>query len=284
MLETLETRRFLSATITSVSNVLKIVGDGGNDAVTGQLVGKTDFSLTINGNTTTYTLANVKRIQFDGGAGSDSIVLGNVALPLLAAGGAGADTLSGGDAADSLFGMGGEDYVFGSGGADQLDGGIQGDTLFGGTGDDFVAGFSDTATRDLLSGGDGVDTVTFAQKTDGPVSIPVGDVDPSNPAIADYVLGDFETLIGTGGDDNITTITGGSLVVFGGAGNDRITLGSGNDRLIGGLGADTLVGGPGNDFFDIADGGADQLFGGSGNDSALGSTGDDTLNSVTAVV
>jgi hypothetical protein len=55
--------------------------------------------------------------------------------------------------------------------------------------------------------------------------------------------------------------------VFGGAGNDRITVGNGNEWVQGGSGNEYIQGGSGNDW----------LFGGSGNDTIIGGTGMDYI-------
>src|SRR5262245_39124687 len=79
-----------------------------------------------------------------------------------------------------------------------------------------------------------------------------------------------------------------AIQVFGGAGNDTLTLdeangalpkailygGAGNDTLTGGSGNDLLFGGAGNDTL-LGKGGTDLLFGGAGNDLLTGGTGND---------
>src|SRR5690606_21489634 len=60
------------------------------------------------------------------------------------------------------------------------------------------------------------------------------------------LLGLFEKVIGTSGNDTITgTIY--NNVLNGGGGNDRIYGGAGDDTINGGEGNDTLQGGAGND-------------------------------------
>ncbi|MFI5379508.1 MAG: peptidylprolyl isomerase, partial [Tepidisphaerales bacterium] len=80
----------------------------------------------------------------------------------------------------------------------------------------------------------------------------------------------------------------GLIQVFGGAGNDVITISkgirnpamlfgqAGNDKLIGGDGNTVLVGGDGNDTL-LGGGGRDLLIGGAGADSLNGGAGDDIL-------
>ncbi|MGA2499100.1 MAG: PKD domain-containing protein, partial [Tepidisphaeraceae bacterium] len=84
----------------------------------------------------------------------------------------------------------------------------------------------------------------------------------------------------------------GLIQVFGGAGNDVITIGkgiknpamlfgqAGNDKLIGGDGNTVLAGGDGNDTL-LGGGGRDLLIGGAGADSLNGGPGDDILVSDT---
>lgn len=87
------------------------------------------------------------------------------------------------------------------------------------------------------------------------------------------------------------TVANTSLIqVFGGAGNDTITLneangalpranifgGTGSDVITGGSGSDQLFGESGNDTL-LGKGGADFLFGGAGNDTLTGGDGDDQV-------
>jgi Ca2+-binding RTX toxin-like protein len=112
-------------------------------------------------------------------------------------------------------------------------------------------------------------------------------------------------------NDTWSTTASGTYIVYGGAGNDRISIntskyaagdlgdtlhgeagddylkggykddvlvgGTGLDRLLGGDGNDTLHGGDQNDFLDGSFG-DDTLNGGSGNDTLMGGFGNDTLD------
>ena len=79
-----------------------------------------------------------------------------------------------------------------------------------------------------------------------------------------------DTLCGDDGDD----------LLSGGAGNDTLlggdTLDTGNDTLLGGTGDDVLLGMGGNDSLD-GGAGNDTILGGSGNDTILGGTGADKV-------
>ncbi len=65
-----------------------------------------------------------------------------------------------------------------------------------------------------------------------------------------------EPVIGTGGDDNINTSSGGQVILTL-AGDDNVDGGSGDDEIIGGAGDDTIYGGTGND---VINGGAGSRF------------------------
>jgi Ca2+-binding RTX toxin-like protein len=90
--------------------------------------------------------------------------------------------------------------------------------------------------------------------------------------------------------DHPTVANTATIQVFGGGGNDTISLdesngalpaaqlfgGKGNDTLTGGSGNDLLFGGAGNDIL-LGKGGNDQLFGGDGDDTLTGGAGDDQM-------
>jgi Ca2+-binding RTX toxin-like protein len=125
------------------------------------------------------------------------------------------DTLTGDAFANLLSGGGGADYLSGGGGDDTLDGGLGDDDLDGGAG------------HDIVLGGGGVDTLRDT-------------------------LGGSDQLSGGDGNDHITvtrnsqTVAFGTLVLDGGAGNDRMsyngTLGRQDTvTMIGGIGNDTII-------------------------------------------
>jgi Ca2+-binding RTX toxin-like protein len=130
---------------------------------------------------------------------------------------------------------------------------------YGGAGNDTFSEGTVKTLKELIAGGAGTDTVTYAQRT---VNLTI-------------------TLDGTGNDGDPST-TGGALaelddvradveVILGGSGSDSITGGTGNDTISGGDGADTVSGGAGNDT----------LNGNAGNDTFLDGTagaGDDVFN------
>jgi serralysin len=95
----------------------------------------------------------------------------------------------------------------------------------------------------------------------------------------------YQFLYGLGGNDTLVTqVNTVHCEIFGGAGNDNLTLysfgladgGPGNDTIIGGGGGSEFYGGSGNDII-TAFAGNGRIFGGPGNDSLNGSSGSDVL-------
>jgi len=110
-----------------------------------------------------------------GGAGNDTLQGSSVSDSM--SGGAGNDSLTGGGGNDTIYGDAGNDIITGGSGNDKLYGGDGNDTLVGstgndtfdmGAGDDYVVATGSSAdadtisninSYDVLTGGDGVDTV-----------------------------------------------------------------------------------------------------------------------------
>jgi Ca2+-binding RTX toxin-like protein len=258
----------------------------------------------------------------DGGAGDDIFVEGGPGADRLTggagddrvvAGGDGDDQVTGGPGDDSVIGGPGDDLVQGGDGSDHVDVPVDGsevlgrDTVEGGAGDD-VLGVEGPGhlEADALSGGPGVDAVSYASRLN-PLNVSLdGRANDGETGEGDNVAADVEVLTGGAESDTLTgsagrdTIDGGpgDDFVDGLAGDDRLAGGagdSGSDSVFGGAGADTLLGGPGDDSLDggadpddirggggsdtvVGGDGADLLAGGPGLDSVEGGAGDDTLN------
>lgn len=159
------------------------------------------------------TYRSMERFVVDGGAGSDRLVGwkydddleggdGNDTLT----GGYGADSLRGGTGTDSLYGGGDDDLAYGGDGGDDLRGGTGEDNLNGGAGGDRIYG---DAGADTLDGDGGADRI-------------------SGGAGADIIESD------SGWDDGTEVDR-----VYGGSGNDSISVGLG-DVANGGRGTDRI--------------------------------------------
>ena len=142
--------------------------------------------------------------------------------------------------------------VEGNAGDDTLRGGSGDETLSGRDGNDSIDG---GLGSDILLGGNGTDTVDYRSRT------------------RDLVLGPGEGMGEAGENDTL----GSFEKVYGGSGNDRITVasffgavfaGAGNDTLFGSSGDDALWGEAGDDLITVSN----------GNDYLRGGTGVDTYN------
>jgi Ca2+-binding RTX toxin-like protein len=190
----------------------------------------------------------------------------------------GDDTLRGGLGGDALSGEAGADWLSGEAGDDLLLGSYGDDRLLGGDGDDqLLGGPGGLADGDEISGGTGIDWVSY---TDRPSAVRVSldgvadDGKPSDherPSEHDNVWPDVEDVTGTRFGD-VLTGGAGPNALFGLEGDDTLRGGAGPDRLTGHGGADVLYGEGDNDVLLGLDGG-DRLFGGDGNDTIGGGPG-----------
>ncbi|WP_088889041.1 calcium-binding protein [Leptolyngbya ohadii] len=248
------------------SEVFDVSGDEGNDSfVVGDLTG-----------------TGIELIQFDGGAGNDTLNGETSSTRIEALGGDGDDTLGGSSINDTLQGDAGNDTIVGNKGND---------VMIGGAGDDTLD-WDDGDGSDIMSGNDGRDTI----EVDG--SVTRGDnfvlgknlegkaffqrVGLDGQAIGQFSLtvdtSEIFDVSGDGGNDtfivNDLSNTGVEVVQFdGGAGNDSLDArntstqvvadgGEGDDLLIGGTGTivgannatlgDRLTGGSGRDRFQFS--------------------------------
>lgn len=208
----------------------------------------------------------------DGRLGDDSLVggLGND----LVAGGDGLDTLRGGDGDDVLDGGTGIDYLFADAGNDFLFGGWGSDRLYGGIGNDYLFGGDDNdilcggAGSDALEGGDGADILIDADSSTNYGMLSTENDEMYGGLGNDTFYGGYDEM--WGGDGNDVFYVKNQGTVYGGTGDDKITVTNAsatlNSWLDGGLGSDSIIGGAGNDTF-ISGYGNDTLNGGAGNDN-----------------
>ncbi|WP_183100820.1 calcium-binding protein [Nocardioides pelophilus] len=170
---------------------------------------------------------------------------------------------------DVIKALGGADIVFGGAGNDTLDGGLGADTLNGQTGNDLLrGGLGDDVLQpnlgdDRAFGGDGLDTLSYAEITSSGVNINL--VTRRATLIGTDVLADVENARGTRladtivGDDAVNVLDGLD-------GADTVSGGGSNDRLLGGVGNDVLSGGDGHDLL-LPGVGSNQVAGGGGQDT-----------------
>lgn len=225
---------------------------------------------------------------------------------------AGADVLGGGGGKDILLGGDGNDLLEGGQGADQLDGGAgvdtasyagsslrvlvdlaagkasggdaQGDTLTAIenlTGSAYDDIFSPDDGVNVLDGGAGIDTVSYAASTAAVTVDLLAGTGSGGAAAGDWLIR-IENVFGSALDDGLfgnnvaNRLAGlaGADNIHGGNGNDILSGGDGNDQLYGDSGNDVIRGEAGNDVLSGGNG-KDVLDGGAGNDAMSGGGGAD---------
>lgn len=236
----------------------------------------------------------------DGGTGSDVIYIYAAAGINIGSAG-GNNEVDGGTGDDdvTVFSQDGENILRGQEGNDRLDAstlGLRGfNNLSGGEGDDVLiadstaGGDSGGWAQNLVSGGDGYDTIEILGLCYGATANveneAYGDAgDDTITSVADLrddgvsggTFGTATTLLygGTGNDTMTATVrigdnveASGSSTLYGGAGDDILRVnGDVETTLNGGAGNDTITGGSGNDRI-IGGSGADLLRSGGGEDA-----------------
>jgi Ca2+-binding RTX toxin-like protein len=269
----------LAVTITGTSGPDTITGTNGDDVIAAR--GGNDVVFGLGGNDTVCLGAGNDR--FDGGPGNDTVVaqatpdgsdtiIGdgsdtgnysvrttpvNVSLDGVANDGAAGEHdnitnagVIGGFAADTLSDPSATRHLLSGGPGNDT---LTGNFLTGDAGDDSLTHLSNDGSG-LLSGGDGNDTLT--------------DNGAARRSLLSGGNGD-DTILGGSGGDNLLGDDGNDLLL-GGNGDDGLTGGAGNDRLIGGFGNDEAIGGDGDDTYiaSVDQDGSDHFAGGAGTDTA----------------
>jgi Ca2+-binding RTX toxin-like protein len=169
MLERLEDRRLLSATLDPNTGELSIVGTEGNDHIFVYRESRTTLGVVVGTREpgegrhsfqhqkSTFDFDAVRSIRIDARGGADAVSVGGsfrrpLAIPSIIDGGSGNDFIRGGAGNDRLIGGKGNDRLAGGPGDDLLEGGDGNDYLFGGIGTDTLRG---QAGNDFLNGVDG---------------------------------------------------------------------------------------------------------------------------------
>lgn len=240
-----------------------------------------------------------------GGTGNDRIYAWN-----------GNDLVDGGDGDDDLFGADGNDTVYGKRGNDLLHSGDGEDTVYGGAGNDWINAYFNeegedryyTSSGSLVAYGDSGDDLIGGKEGEDQLYGGTGNDRIHGWAGDDFIDGGVgnDTLFGADGKDQIKPgngddstyggdgddwinafyndegearywITSGTLIAYGGDGNDLLGGKDGDDQLYGGPGKDRMWAKEGNDQLYGGDG-DDVLFGGEGNNGLYGGNGDDTYH------
>jgi Ca2+-binding RTX toxin-like protein len=119
LIEKLEERRLLSATIALSDGVLEIAGDSTQANVISLLVNDDRLVVIVNGTTDSVPVSAVKQIDITGGTGNDLISLArNVEIDARIEAPGGNNFIRGGDGNDIIVTGSGSDYVDARGGAD----------------------------------------------------------------------------------------------------------------------------------------------------------------------
>jgi len=246
----------------------------------------------------------------EGGAGSD-VLIGGAGIDTVSYAGAsagvtvslalsGREQNTGGAGIDRLSGF---ENLAGSAFNDALTGNAAANTITGGAGDDVLnPGANAGGTVDVLDGGAGSDTASFAGYTAGVTATLRGALDGLASVAGGQIasLRGIENLAGGAGDD-VLTGDAGANAVEGGAGDDRLDGGAGTDTLVftgatgatvdlsiataqnTGFGLDTITGfenvrtGSGADAI-TGDANDNVFFDGGGSDSYSGGAGSDTVD------
>ncbi|XWX05595.1 hypothetical protein VZO05_15655 (plasmid) [Aggregatilineales bacterium SYSU G02658] len=158
------------------------------------------------------------------------------------------------DSINVLIGSAFDDVLTGSSvnkNCDYIDAGAGNDLVFStpSNGAD-CALFDSVLTDDVLMGGAGNDTISYALLADVNVNLLTGTAAKNGGTMFD-VLSGFENVIGSSGNDTITGDNQANILA-GGQGNDLILAGGGNDTILAGFGSDTIDGGTGINLVDFS--------------------------------
>lgn len=140
-----------------------------------------------------------------------------------------------------LDAMAGDDIVTLFSGEPGFDATLAGTTFMGGDGDDTILPINDFMNAD---GGAGVDTINFSALADQTTGVTVNLATQSVSGASSLAISNFENVVGTDGNDTIST-SGDANIIDGGAGDDVVIVNTGTDGSL-----DEFLGGAGNDTLD----------------------------------
>ena len=205
---------------TPASTPLILVGDENDNSLVGA-----DHDDTLVGDKGNDTLiANDGDNELAGGDGNDDLISGDGDDIIL--GGKGNDLVISGAGDDTIFTNGGKDHVIAGAGDDFVNSGAGRDVVDLGSGNDtYFASVNDG--NDVVTGGEGIDTLDYSALTDGTRidlgGATYGEVSGSQSG-NDQVSG-FENAVGGFGDDTLVANEVANLLT-GGLGNDTFEFGS----------------------------------------------------------
>ncbi len=206
LIETMEQRRLMSVTVDD-NATLRVSTAGDADVVSISLQSGT-LHVSVNGQNTDVSAADVKRLSVSTSGGDDLIDLHGLKLKARINAGSGGDTVLGTNADDRILCGSGNDSVAGNKGNDSITGNAGKDSISAGDGNDTVTG---DAANDSVLGGSGDDSV------DG---------------------GDGDDSVRGGAGNDVVKGSAGNDWVWGEAGKDSPGGGDGEDHIYGGSGAD----------------------------------------------
>jgi Ca2+-binding RTX toxin-like protein len=282
-MESLEPRRLFAASIDG--RILTVLGGAGGDTITLTRSGLDDVRVGINGAVSTFDMGDFDTVVVSGVGGNDAITIGDGIGNATLAGGSGNDLLTDGDGGNTLEGSDGDDTLIAGAGDDFLSGGAGNDTIdYSARTEGFLFGlnantFSPNAAQITpLAGGGETDTLATLEILAGDATIldverliatDAADTIRYQATSSDESEGFATTTIQAGGGNDTISSSGtyGSLIAFGGDGDDTFDHAGG---LGGSAYSPTLFGGDGDDTFDFDDDtGPDSLDGGDGTDQIL---------------
>jgi len=224
----------VSVTASLQGTELLVVGTNGADTISVGLDGS-GASLQVSSAGTvisSFPLVDVAGIRINGEPTGDSISVDpDVLVPATLLGGGGPDTLVGG---------GSDNVLIGGGNSDSLVGGAGTNLLIGELRNNFVDGPLGHGS-DTIDGGSGYSIADFSHREDDLHLIDDGQPDSGNLTTSerDQINSNISAIWGGTGNDTITVVNP-SQFISGGSGNDSISTGGASDIAVGGVGSDSV--------------------------------------------
>lgn len=196
---------------------VSVILDAANGGEPGENDSLTGIEGVVGGNGNDTIVGNAGDNTLSGGPGNDTI-----------SGAAGNDVIHGDDGTDDLRGDAGDDSIYGDAGSDLISGGDGTDALFGGADSDTID--PGAGSGDFVSGGDGIDTATYATRTASVLLSLDGQSNDGEIGEGDDISTDVENLTGGQGND---TLVGNAAVnrLDCGPGSDTVTANAGDTVL-----------------------------------------------------